>query len=157
MTQQFDKATDKPLPQNPNAAMIEMMYIIDNFRSVMVRESEMLETADARGFLSLQDDKLAVARRYERGMSDLLSRKDQIRAADPTLRQRLEAMQKAFHDVTLRNLNGLERMRNGTQRLHEKIMIAARDTAINEQRFAYGAGGTMQKGGRASIGISEQV
>lgn len=157
MSHALNDAQIQPLPQNPNAAMIEMMYIIDNFRTVMVRESEALESADAPAFLELQDEKLTVARQYERGMSDLLDRKDEIRAADPTLHNRLQAMQNGFHEVTLRNLEGLERMRNGTQRLHEKIMLAARDSAMNEQRFAYGASGTMQGGGRASIGVSEKV
>ncbi len=157
MTQAFEETAVKPLPSNPNAAMIEMMYIIDNFRSLMLRETDVLESADARGFLDLQEEKLTIARQYERGMSQMLERKEQIRAADPSLRQRLEAMQRTFHDVTQRNLSGLERMKQGTQRLHERIMMAARDTAINETRFTYGAAGTMQNGGRASIGISEQA
>lgn len=157
MTQSFEEAHIKPLPKNPNAAMIEMMYIIDNFRTVMVKESEALEGADAPAFLDLQDEKLFAARKYERGISELLERKDEIRAADPSLHNRLQAMQHGFHETTTRNLDGLERMKNGTQRLHEKIMIAARDAAMNEQRFAYGSAGTMQNGGRATIGLSEQV
>lgn len=157
MSHAMTEAQIKPLPQNPNAAMIEMMYIIDNFRTVMIRESEALERADAPAFLELQDEKLAVARQYERGISTLLDRKDELRAADPSLKNRLQAMQSGFHEATQRNLEGLERMRTGTQRLHEKIMMAARDTAINEQRFAYGSSGTMQGGGRASIGVSEKV
>lgn len=157
MTQAFEHTAAAKLPDNPNAAMIEMMYIIDNFRGLMVREAEALESADARAFLELQDEKIEIGRRYETGMSDLLSRKEQIRAADPTLRQRLDAMQKNFHAVTERNLQGIERMKGGTQRLHEKIMLAARETAMNEKRFAYGANGAMQNSARASIGISEQA
>ncbi len=157
MTQASETIAPAKLPDNPNAAMIEMMYIIDNFRGLMIREAEALEGADAQAFLDLQDEKLLIGRRYEMGMSDLLSRKDQIRAADPSLRQRLDTMQKNFHAVTERNLSGLDRMKNGTQRLHERIMLAARDTAMSETRFAYGANGTMQNGSRASIGISEQA
>lgn len=157
MTQQFEDIAVKALPGNANAAMIEMMYIIDNFRTLMLRETEVLESADARGFLDLQDEKLLIARQYQSGMSDLLNRKEQIRAADPSLRQRLETMQRSFHDVSQRNLSSLDRMKQGTQRLHERIMLAARDTALNETRFAYGSGGTLQNGGRASIGISEQA
>lgn len=157
MTQPFEEISIKPLPKNPNAAMIEMMYIIDNFRTVMVREAEALESADAPAFLEMQNEKLSAARQYESGISQLLERKDELRAADPSLQSRLQAMQHAFHEVTTRNLEGLERMKKGTQRLHEKIMMAARDSAITEKSFAYGAAGTLKNGGRASIGLSEQV
>lgn len=145
------------LPPDPNAAMIEMMSIIDQFRAMMIKETEALDGADANAFLDLQDEKLDIARQYEQGMGQLLDRKEQLRAADPALRNRLHNMQRGFHDIVTRNLEGLERMKHGTARLHDRIMTAARDTALNESRFAYGAGGTMQGSGKASIGISEQA
>lgn len=157
MNQQHFNTAPLTLPQNPNAAMIEMMYIIDNFRAMMLKETEALEKADASAFLSLQEQKLTIARQYEAGMGQLLERKEQLRAADPSLRQRLSAMQKGFHDIAARNLGGLERMKSGTARLHSRIMEAARETALHETRFAYSAGGKVQSAGTPSIGISEQA
>lgn len=158
MTQQSNQTPQAvKLANNPNTAMTQMMAIIDNFRALMLKETEALESADAGAFLNMQDDKITIARAYQHGVEQMLARKDELRAADPTLRGRLEAMQKGFHDVAIRNLKGLERMKNGTNRLHDKVMMAARETALSESRFAYGSEGRMQSGGKITIGVSEQA
>lgn len=157
MTQLTSETVSLQLPHNPNAAMIEMMYIIDHFRTMLIKESEALESADSTSFLALQDDKLTIARKYEQGMEQMLTRKEELRKADPSLKQRLIKMQQGFHDIAERNKGGLERMAAGTARLHKRIMEAACESALNETRFAYSAAGQVRSAGKASIGISEQV
>lgn len=157
MTQTPSEAPVKPLPRNPEAAMLEMMKVIDSFRTLMIHETELLDKADANGFLSLQDQKLTIARHYQSGITQLLERRDEFRNADPALRGKLAAMQRGFHDVVEKNLQGLDRMRRGTDRLRDKIMLFARDAALKETRFAYGASGSMQDGGKVTIGVSEQA
>jgi hypothetical protein len=157
MTQPVSDKGLKKLSSNPNTAILEMMAIIDAFRTLMIKENTALESADANGFLILQDEKLNVARDYQVGIADLLARREQIRKADPSLHNKLAAMQRGFHNIAEQNLQGLERMKKGTDRLRDRIMVMARDVALQESRFAYGASGAMQSGGKATIGVSEQA
>jgi len=145
------------LPRDPNRAMQEMMGTIDRLRASLIEETAALRDADTKTFLSLQDNKLDVARDYLDGMTQLLSRKEELRSADPTLRQKLEDMRIDFADIAHENHAALERMKNGMKRLGERIMETARETARKEQQIVYGASGQMQSSMKASTGINESA
>jgi hypothetical protein len=145
------------LSQDPNRAIREMMETIDALRGVMVQETAALDQTDTEAFFALQDKKLEIARDYQAGMTQLLARKEELRAADPALKSRLETMQRHFHATTLENRNSLDRMRKGMSRLGDRIMSFARKAAEKETRLVYGATGQMQNGGKASMGINESV
>lgn len=152
-----DMDTSPLLPDDPDRAIQEMMDIIDGFRGVMEEETLALRRADVPGFMALQDRKLECGRSYQSGMAQLLARKDAIRTADPTLKERLEAQREDFSGIAMANLAALERMRNSSKRLGERIMDAVRQAAEREQQYAYGANGQMQRGGKGSIGVNESV
>lgn len=145
------------LPRDPNAAILEMMRTIDALREVMLAEIESGKNTDTAGFLALQDRKISVGRDFEAGMSQLLSRREELRAADPALRARLHALQTRFHETAMINRDSLDRMRRGMERLGDRIMRFARRTAEQQNRLVYGANGHMQGSERASMGINESA
>lgn len=145
------------LSNDPNKAIQEMMETIDCLRIVMQEETSALDDTDTNRFFSLQDRKVDAARDYESGMAQMLSRKDEIKAADPALKARLEEMRGNFASIAEANLHALDRMTNGTKKLGERIMRAARREAEREQQFAYGASGHLQNGGKATMGINESA
>lgn len=151
------KDDTRMLSANANAAIQDMMQTIDALRGVLVRETQALENADTDSFMTLQEHKLSVAREYQSGIAQLLARKDEIRAADPTLKARLAAMQTDFHKTAQANHDSIERMRRNMKRLSERIMSVAREAVKKETQFAYGASGQMQGSGKGSIGINEQA
>lgn len=151
------EAREYILSHDPHKAIMEMMQTIDALRTVMVQETAALDNTDTDKFFALQDNKLRVARDYQAGMTQLLARKDSLRAADPTLKKRLEVMQQTFHATAVENRKSIERMRKGMERLGDRIMRIARQTAEKETRLVYGATGLMQEGGKASMGINESA
>lgn len=157
VTEQKPEPKDFILSQDPHRALLEMMQTIDALRGVMVRETAALDKADTDEFFGLQEEKLSAARDYQSGMAQLLSRKESLRAADPSLKQRLEALQENFHVTAVENRKSIERMRKGMERLGERIMRVARVAAEKETRLVYGATGQMQAGGKASMGINESA
>lgn len=145
------------LPSNSNQAMQEMMSTIDRLRLSLIEETKVLKEADTQSFLALQDKKLDVARDYLEGMSQMLARKDELKSADPALKDRLEKMRVEFSDIAHENHAALERMKNGMKRLGERIMETAREAARKEDQLIYGSRGQMQPGLKATIGINESV
>lgn len=159
-TQQVQTNTEEQdfiLSANPNKAIQEMMDSIDVLRKVYIRETEALVAADSEKFLSLQEEKLGAARNYESGIEQILARKDEIKMADPSLKNRLEDMQKDFARLADKNLDALGRMSRTLGRLGNSIRNAARETAAQQRAVSYGKDGTIHKAERKTIstGLSE--
>lgn len=152
-----DAARAFVLSRDPHKAMQEMMATIDALRTVYIEENEALTKADTRAFLGLQSRKIEVAGKYQSGIAQILARKDEIRAADPTLRARLVGMQEEFADLTATNIQAINRLQRGVKRLGDRIMSAARDAAQKEA-VNYSKHGQLNKyKGPVSIGVSEQA
>lgn len=152
-----ETARENILSRDPHKAMHEMMAAIDALRAVYVEETTALEAADTRSFMLLQERKIEIARRYQDGIAQILERKDEFRAADPTLRQRLVQMQDDFGTIALKNVEALNRVNRGVKRLGERIMNSARDAA-QKDAVNYGKKGVLNKQrGPLSIGISESA
>ena len=145
------------LSKNPNNAMQEMMETIDRLRFSLIEETTALKDADTQTFLELQDKKIDVARDYLEGMTQLLARKDELKNADPSLKNRLEKMRIEFADTAHENHAALDRMKNGMKRLGERIMESAREAARKEEQLIYGSSGHMQSGSKATIGVNESA
>lgn len=145
------------LSSDPNKAMQEMMNTIDRLRYSLIEETKALKEADTKTFLTLQDNKLIIARNYLDGMSQMIARADELKSADTTLKDRLEKMRVEFADIAHENHAALERMKNGMKRLGERIMETAREAAKKEDQLIYGASGRMQSGMKATIGVNESA
>ncbi|MEM9469012.1 MAG: hypothetical protein AAF988_02510, partial [Pseudomonadota bacterium] len=129
----------KKLPADPNKAMQQMMNTIDALREKVTAETAALKEADTKQFMTLQDDKIIIARDYLNGMKDLLGRGDDLKNADPLLLQRFTEMREQFGELVKDNLEALKRMGGGMKKLEERIINAARIESDKENKFSYGA------------------
>ncbi|HPD82404.1 MAG: hypothetical protein R3D88_02385 [Alphaproteobacteria bacterium] len=145
------------LSTDPNKAMLEMMETINRLRASLIEETKALKEADTQTFLKLQDRKLDVARDYLEGMGQLLSRKEELKTADETVKARMEDMRIEFSDIAHENHAALMRMKNGMKRLGDRIMETAREAAKKEEQLVYGATGHMQSAHKGSIGVNESA
>lgn len=145
------------LPSNPNKAMQQMMNTIDELRLRMIDETAALKEANTTLFMELQDQKLVVARTYLDGMTELMSRKDELKDADPALKERFEQTRQKFAVIAKENLEVLDKMKGGMKQLEERIIVAARKEADKENKFAYGSNGYLQNGVASRIGVNESV
>ena len=145
------------LSRDINKAMQEVMVIIDNLQTFLIKETNALKDTDTPLFLTMQDEKLEVSREYLEGLSQIMGRKEELVTADESLKMRLEEMRNQFAEIAADNHASINRMRNGMERLSQRIMEAARETARKEQQIIYGAGGRMQSANRGTIGVSESA
>lgn len=145
------------LSGDPNKAMQQMMDTIDSLREVYREENDALHSSDTKRFLGLQDRKIAIARDYQEGAQQMLERKSDLKGIDMRLKEQLVEMQKDFSGLMTDNIKELNRMRRGVNRLNDKIMSSARDTA-RKKNVNYSQAGSLNINERAvSIGLSEQV
>ena len=145
------------LSKEPQKAMQEMMQIIDSLRTTMMEETEAVRENDTKAFIRLQDKKMEAATHYQDGVSQMIARKDEMRTAPESMKEQLAKMREEFMDIAKENMQMLERMRNGMQRLSDRIMKAAKKEAENSQKFVYGAHGKLEGSGKASIGVNERA
>lgn len=130
------------LSSDPKRAIQDMMQTIDALRNVYVAETMALAASDTPAFLSLQDQKIEAAQNYHTGISEFLTRKDEILTVHPDLKSLIRRKQEEFSDVARENLDALDRMRRTVDRMGNRIMQAARDAATREG-VTYGKSGNM--------------
>lgn len=144
-------------PSDINVAILHTIIAVTTLRDVLLKETGALKDSNSALFLSLQDEKVEAARRYELLVNTLMDRGDEVKAADPKLKERLQRLQAEFSETVAENLEYLRRMENATRMLGETIMAAARKSAQDQTQFAYGASGKMQRGTKALIGVDESA
>lgn len=157
-TEQKEQAPTQPLSGDPAKALQEMMDTIDSLRTVYEEETDALIKVDTMRFLQLQERKIETAATYQSRMEQTLKRREEMKKADPSLRERLLKKQEEFAAVADTNLKALDRMRNCVQRLSGRIMSAARRAAVSKNTINYSAGGSLNGVNRpVSIGINESA
>jgi len=145
------------VPDDINVALLHTIIAVTALRDIMLKENEALGCANTSAFLALQEEKMETALRYETLVNALMNRKDDIKSAEDNLKKQLERLQESFGSVAAENRTLIDRMRNATQRLADRIMKSARAEAEKQTQFAYGASGKMQKGTKATIGLNERA
>lgn len=153
--------TANPVPvlsADPKRAMQEMMDTIDTLRNVYVAETTALQAADTEEFFSLQDQKIEAAQNYHSGISEFLARKDELLTVNPDLKTLIHRKQEEFSAVAEQNLDALDRMRRTVERMGNRIMKAARDTAAREG-VTYGNSGSMNsyRNKPVTMGLNESA
>ncbi|MFK7838818.1 MAG: hypothetical protein AB8B83_00670 [Bdellovibrionales bacterium] len=145
------------LSASPEKAMNEMMGAIDALRDVYVAENQALEKSDTQGFMSLQNEKFRTAMLYQQGIEQILSRKDEMRRVDPTLKRKLARMQDDFSKLAATNKDAIKRMQRTMDRLNNSIRTAAKDAVNKQQATSYGEHGRLHTQDKrvVSTGISE--
>lgn len=144
-------------PADVNVAILHTIIAVTTLRDVLLKETAALKESNSALFLSLQDEKVEAARRYELLVNTLMDRGADVKAADPKLKERMQRLQEDFSKTAEENLAYIRRMENATKMLGETIMAAARKSAQDQTQFAYGASGKMQRGNKALIGLDERA
>jgi len=146
------------LSSDPKRAIQDMMQTIDALRNVYVAETMALAASDTPAFLGLQDQKIEAAQNYHTGISEFLTRKDEIMMVHPDLKSLIRKKQEEFSDVARENLDALDRMRRTVDRMGNRIMQAARDASTREG-VTYGKSGNMSgyKNKPVTMGLNESA
>jgi inorganic pyrophosphatase/exopolyphosphatase len=125
------------LNPNPGKALRDMDKIINTLRSVYERETEALKALDAKTFQGMQHEKLEVARIYQLGIEDILSRKGEMQNANPALKVKLEDAQKDFADLARQNMEALKRMQRAMERMGGTLRNAAKKAVQKQRAIGY--------------------
>lgn len=139
------------LPDDPNAALEQMILTIQHLRDVYIRETAALEDGDSKTFLSLQDEKFSAAQAYQEGIEQIMDRKEEIKLASPVLKASLRGLQTEFSTLFERNLEALERMNRTMTSLGEKLRAAAMEQANKYRTHNYGESGHVQHDDRKMV------
>lgn len=159
----FDKKMEPPrekhytVPADINVALLHTIIAVTALRDVLIKETEALKQCKTNLFLEYQDEKVEVARRYELLVNGLMERGAEIKKADPKLKEQLQRLQGDFSIVAKANIEAIERMKNTTAKLADRIMSVAKKSAESMTQFAYGSSGKMQKGNKTTIGLNERA
>ncbi len=143
--------------RDPNKAIQQVMNTIDHLRQLYDSETQAIQDSRMNDFLSMQDRKLELAQKYQDDAQYLIKKgKDIKEKVDPKLRTQLESMEKEFSEAAHKNMEALQRMSRVMKRMHDRIMMAAKKSALT-QSLQYGStgkfGGEKQK--VVTTGLSE--
>lgn len=149
---------DDVLSGDPNTALRQMIGMIEKLQALYEQEVKVLQATDSKAFMDMQDEKVEAIRTYQIGISQLLERKDELKKADPAIRNKLKAMHADFSKQSRKNLEALARMRRCTERLGNTLRHAAIMAAQQQRTFSYGETGAIAGSARnkaVSSGVSE--
>ncbi len=136
------------------------MRTVRQLEGVYKEETEALKSMDRNRFVTLQDSKFEVARTYQNHMSQILARKDEIKHADPALKNRIKEVYESFSTLSRKNMEAIERMQRSTERLGNTIRSAAIKSAQSQRTCSYGDNGQISpyaKTKAVSSGFGETV
>ena len=85
------------------------------------------------------------AQTYRSEIEEALTRKSELRKADPAMKRKLEAMQADFSELSHKNMDALKRMQRTMDRLGSTLRSAAKDAAVKQRTFSYDQSGHIHK------------
>jgi hypothetical protein len=145
------------LARNPEKAMKQMLRTIDDLGRIYTRENDALSQSDTKTFLELQDKKIQTATIYQKGIKQMMDRKDEFDGFSEEFKRSLSERQKAFNALAEENLTSIKRTQKTVQRLNERIMNSAREEAATKN-VNYKNNGQLGTNERpVSMGVSESV
>ena len=151
---------ERTLSKDTNTALREVTSTIKKMEQVFVDETKALNEIDSKAFMALQEQKLSIAREYHNDMGQILARKDELKKADPAIKNTLDKMHEKFSEITKNNLKAIERMGRCTERLGDTLRNAAIRSAQKQRSYSYGENGAISSASKRraiSSGISENV
>lgn len=132
-------------PKRPLAGEInDIMRLIEEFGSLLRRETEALKKADFAAVDTLQAPKRAMATQYQSLIVGLSSRKEEMRGLDMAAREKLVRARTQFTLILNDNLRALEAAKESTRRLVTRILDTARKAVVDEQQTNYSSRGQAQ-------------
>ncbi|MCB1591067.1 MAG: flagellar export chaperone FlgN [Alphaproteobacteria bacterium] len=109
-----DKAQDRKstLPQNPSAALRELIRLTKALRDMAEQETQALITNNMLPFAYLQMDKESLVAKYQDAAEEFRRRLEEFRGADPALLKQLETLQNELKEKSSANNEMVDRIRS---------------------------------------------
>ena len=146
------------MPKDINQALKLLISGLQDLHKIYKEETNVLQNVDSKSFLDMQDKKFKTAIRYEAMIREIMTRKDDIKNANPALKKQLKDAQKKFSELTTDNLKAVERMQKCTRRLGDTLRKAAIHATQNQRASSYSGNGALSNGAKhksVSTGINE--
>lgn len=124
--------------------VMDVLKVIEGFSTLLKKETDALKSADFKTVDGLQTDKKIFAKQYHAVVTGLSTRKDDIVKLDIPVRERLIRARTDFTIILNDNLRALEMAKDGTKRLVNRILDAARQAVAEDHQTGYSAKGQMQ-------------
>jgi len=138
---------DAILPENTDLAMRVLFDISKRLIDITDREEEKIAEDDFVGLSLMQDEKRALANRYETASLEFMNRIEEFRKMDKSLLGKLENLQKTLGDKARANAAKLEIML-------EKLSQNTHTTLLNVQSLAQEGGASYPN--KRSAGTQER-
>ncbi len=154
-----DNQTPNPvLSAHPAEALQDMMQTLDSLRTVYEEETKALQLSDIKAFFALQNKKIAAAQNYHAGIAELVERKEEMLFVHPDMKSLFSRKHDEFSTVARDNIEALDRMRRTVDRLGNRMVRAARDSAARDS-VSYGAQGhlTGSRNKPVTMGMNESA
>lgn len=136
-----------------DAALRDMITLSEQINALYERETVALKAQDMKTFVGLQEEKHQLATQYQAGSAGLIAHKDQLKDADPTLRDTLKKLRIEFTRIGDENVEILGLLQKNLGRLSGRILSLARDATRKAQVRGYNAAGA-QTHAQRSIAVS---
>lgn len=136
------------------ARVLGMLSLIEEFGSLLVKETEALKKSDFRLVDLLQDDKRHLAKRYHAEVTSLSELRAEMPSLEATLQERLIKARTTFTVILNENLRALEASRDSARRLVNRILDTARKAVTDELQTNYSAKGHTQAYKTAALSLS---
>ena len=150
----FEQTTKATRQSSPNRLIKDVMESLEGLQSIYETETNALEAADTKTFLEIQEKKLLFADQYRHCIERSIARKNEIKQADPELKKRLQEMQSSFSELTLKNVNALQRMQRCSERLGNTLRNATKTAIQKKRNLGYGETGIMKDNRKQRITVS---
>jgi hypothetical protein len=132
----------------------DVMQLIEDFGSLLLRETAALKKSDFNVVDTLQPAKRKLALEYQNTVTALASRKAEMATLDFAARERLVKARTQFTLILNDNLVALEAAKESTRRLVSKILDAARRSVVDEKQTNYSAKGQTQAYKTSTLSLS---
>lgn len=134
--------------------VMTVLNLIEEFGSLLVKETDALKKNDYRLVDLLQDDKRNLAKRYHAEVTALSERRAEMPGLELSLQERLIKARTTFTVILNENLRALEASRDGARRLVNRILDTARKAVTDELQTNYSAKGQAQAYRSAAMSLS---
>lgn len=144
--------------QQPVAELAaETLQLITDFEALVRDETVALDNGNFEAAEALQKRKFAMTERYQGLADELRTRRDDLRAHHPELRDRLLKAREGFSEATRANVAAIERRRHSSQRLVDRLIEAARRGLQKSSNYSKSGQRVDQPPGKVSFGLNQTL
>lgn len=148
----------KPSIAETEAQMKGLEQTVSAMITLLGKETEAVKAIDVSTFIALQDEKSVVLDDYQSRLRTLLTHKENIKTLPDSMKQRMRDLEHSLSIARVENMARLERAGKSFERLRDRIVHIARETAIRTGA-SYGPTGLMRTSARKTIstGVHDQA